>query len=47
MGPSGSFDVSVDGKVVSSKRLWRFPTETQIVEAVSKALSEGPAGSAA
>jgi selenoprotein W-related protein len=36
VGPSGSFDVAVDGKTVVRKHLWRFPTEEEIVKAVSK-----------
>ena len=38
VGPSGSFEVAVDGEVVARKRLWRFPTESEIVEAVANAL---------
>ena len=38
VGPSGSFVVSVDGKVVAEKRMLGFPSEEEIVEAVGKAL---------
>jgi selenoprotein W-related protein len=47
VGPSGSFIVEVDGKQVVRKESFAFPSEQQIVEAVSKALggSSAPAGS--
>jgi len=41
VGPSGSFFVDVDGKVVIEKRTLDFPDEVEIVAAVGKALS-GP-----
>ncbi len=37
-GPSGSFIVEVDGRQVVKKDSLAFPTEQQIVEAVSKVL---------
>lgn len=47
VGPSGSFIVEVDGRPVVKKESLGFPTEQQIVEAVSKAIgrSPGPSGS--
>jgi len=42
-GPSGSFEVSVNGKVVSQRGLLGFPSEGQIVEAVRKELGGTPA----
>ena len=47
VGPSGSFIVDVDGKTVVRKDSFAFPTEQQIVEAVSKELggSSTPASS--
>ena len=41
MGPSGSFIVEVDGNPVVKKESFAFPTEEQIVEAVSKVVG-GP-----
>ncbi len=38
-GSGGIFEVAVDGKVVTKKELGRFPTEHDVVDAVSKALS--------
>ncbi len=38
VGPSGSFFVDVDGKVVVEKRALGFPEEDEIVIAVGKAL---------
>lgn len=35
VGPSGSFEIAVDGKVVSSKGRFGFPSEADIVKAVS------------
>ena len=40
VGPTGSFIVDVDGKVVAEKRLDGFPTEEEIVSAVGKALGK-------
>jgi len=37
-GPSGSFEVSVNGKTVVRKQTLAFPTEKEIVDAVSQAL---------
>ena len=37
-GSGGIFEVAVDGRVVSKKELGHFPTEQDVVEAVSKAL---------
>lgn len=36
MGPSGSFEIAVDGKTVLKKESLAFPTEQQVVEAVAK-----------
>ena len=41
VGPTGSFFVDVDGKVVAEKRLQGFPDEEEIVSAVAKALGKG------
>jgi selenoprotein W-related protein len=38
VGPSGSFFVDVDGKVVVEKRALGFPEEEEIVAAVGRAL---------
>jgi selenoprotein W-related protein len=40
VGPTGSFIVDVDGKVVAEKRMEGFPTEEEIVFAVGKALGK-------
>nr|WP_198956331.1 Rdx family protein [Archangium sp. Cb G35] len=45
VGPSGSFIVEVDGTPVVKKESFEFPTEQQIVEAVSKVVGGPPAGS--
>jgi hypothetical protein len=37
-GPSGSFEVSVDGKAVAGRSRSGFPTEDEIVNAVADAL---------
>jgi selenoprotein W-related protein len=37
-GPSGSYEVAVDGRVVIKKQTLAFPTEQEIVDAVSKVL---------
>jgi len=37
MGSGGIFEVSVDGRVVAAKSLGQFPTEKDVVDAVSKA----------
>ncbi|NMO15565.1 hypothetical protein HPC49_22925 [Pyxidicoccus fallax] len=37
-GPSGSYVVAVDGKVVIEKKTLAFPTEQEIVDAVSKVI---------
>lgn len=37
VGPSGSFIVELDGKVVAEKRTLSFPTEDEIVAAVRAA----------
>ena len=34
VGPSGSFQVLVEGQVVAEKRMTGFPSESEIVEAV-------------
>ena len=39
MGRSGQYEVQVDGQKVAEKSMiYGFPTESEIVEAVSKAL---------
>lgn len=38
VGPSGSFEISVDGQSVVKKESLGFPTEQQVVDAVAKAL---------
>ena len=38
VGPSGSFEIAVDGKTVLKKETMAFPTEQQVVEAVAKEL---------
>jgi len=38
VGPTGSFFVDVDGRVVIEKRMLGFPDEDEIVAAVRKAL---------
>jgi len=38
VGPTGSFFVDVDGRVVIEKGMLGFPDEDQIVAAVGKAL---------
>jgi selenoprotein W-related protein len=40
VGPSGSFFVDVDGKVVAEKRMFGFPDDEEIVAAVGKALGK-------
>jgi selenoprotein W-related protein len=37
-GPSGCFDVVVNGKTVVKKESFAFPTEKEIVDAVSREL---------
>jgi selenoprotein W-related protein len=37
-GPSGSFEVSVNGKTVVRKETFAFPTEKEVVDAVSREL---------
>ncbi len=37
-GPSGSYEVAVNGQVVIKKQTLAFPTEKEIVDAVAKAL---------
>jgi selenoprotein W-related protein len=37
-GPSGSFDIAVNGKTVVKKVTQAFPTEKEVVDAVSKEL---------
>lgn len=38
VGPSGSFEIAVDGKTVLKKESLGFPTEQQVVDAVAKVL---------
>jgi selenoprotein W-related protein len=38
VGPSGSFEIAVDGKTVLKKESLGFPTEKEVVDAVAKAL---------
>jgi selenoprotein W-related protein len=35
-GPSGSFDIAVNGKTVWKKETVAFPTEKEVVEAVAR-----------
>lgn len=37
-GSGGIFEVAVDGRVVAKKALGHFPSEQDVVEAVSKAM---------
>ncbi len=37
-GPSGSFEVAVDGRTVVRKDGLAFPTEQEVVDAVARAL---------
>ncbi|WXH30389.1 hypothetical protein WA016_04359 [Myxococcus stipitatus] len=37
-GPSGSYEVSVNGKVVVRKDSLAFPTDQEVVDAVARAL---------
>jgi selenoprotein W-related protein len=36
VGPSGSFEVAVDGRTVVKKQSVAFPTEQEVVDAVSR-----------
>ena len=38
MGPSGSFEIAVDGKTVLKKESLGFPPEQQVDDSVAKAL---------
>ncbi len=38
MGPSGSFEIAVDGKTVLKKESLGFPTDKEVVDAVAKEL---------
>jgi hypothetical protein len=38
VGPAGCFEVAVNGKVVAWKERFAFPTEKEIVDAVSREL---------
>ena len=37
-GPSGSFEIAVNGRVVIRKDSQAFPTEQEVVDAVAKAV---------
>jgi selenoprotein W-related protein len=37
-GPSGSYEVAVDGKVVIRKASLAFPTDQEVVDAVARVL---------
>jgi len=39
-GPSGSFEVAVDGRAVVRKAGLAFPTEQEVVDAVARALGQ-------
>jgi hypothetical protein len=41
-GEPGTFEVRVNGDVVAARKFWGFPSEQEIVAAVSKALGRGP-----
>jgi selenoprotein W-related protein len=38
VGPSGSFEIAVEGKTVLKKESMGFPTEKEVVAAVARAL---------
>jgi hypothetical protein len=38
VGSGGIFEIAVGDKVVAQRRNWKFPSEEEIVRAVSKAL---------
>jgi selenoprotein W-related protein len=38
VGPSGSFEIAVDGKTVLKKESLGFPTDKEVVDAVAKEL---------
>jgi selenoprotein W-related protein len=42
-GSSGIFEVAVDGKVVACKGRNGFPTEQEVVDAVSRSMGSGAA----
>ncbi len=39
-GSSGTFEVTVDGKVVAARKFWGFPSEQEIVAAVANAIGQ-------
>jgi len=44
VGSNGIFEIAVGDKVVAERRFWKFPSEDEIVRAVSKELgSTAPA----
>lgn len=47
LGPSGSFEVAVEGRTVVRKQSLAFPTEREVVDAVARELggsSSSPVG---
>ena len=43
VGSSGIFEIAVNGKVVSKRSFFGFPSEDEIVTAVGKELGKAPA----
>ena len=41
-GEPGTFEVRVNGDVVAARKFWGFPSEQEIVAAVSKAIGGAP-----
>jgi len=41
-GEPGTFEVRVNGDVVAARKFWGFPSEQEIVGAVSKAIGRAP-----
>jgi hypothetical protein len=41
-GSPGTFEVQVDGDVVAARKFWGFPSEQEIVAAVSEAIGRAP-----
>jgi selenoprotein W-related protein len=42
VGPSGSFEVAVDGRTVVKKESLAFPTEREVVDAVAREVGGSP-----
>jgi len=43
-GEPGTFEVKVNGDVVAAREFWGFPSEQEIVAAVSKAIGRDAGG---